>query len=185
VSLGLGFDLYFLGPALVGKLFGRAKELGVRTITSHAVCSAQMSLNSVPALLEKFGVLDESILLSHATGCDEADVALLKKAGAHVSCTPVTELQMGHGAPVAWRTDVPEVHELCSLGIDCHSNNSASMVETMRLGLQAGRGMWNEKFMAKGITPKQMHEAMRVERAFNLGTIREPGLCGWSRRLGV
>ncbi|KAF2494325.1 Metallo-dependent hydrolase [Lophium mytilinum] len=171
VQLGLGFDFYFLGPALVTELFAHAKDCGVRTITSHYVRSAQMSLASLPETLSTFGVLDQSILFSHATGCSASDVALITNAGAHVSCTPAIELQMAHGAPVAWREDIPGIHASCSLGVDCHSAVAASMPEVMRTGLQAARGMRNLRFEAAGVTPTKLHAAMGVERAFNLGTI--------------
>ncbi|KAF2813037.1 5-methylthioadenosine/S-adenosylhomocysteine deaminase n1 [Mytilinidion resinicola] len=171
VQLGLGFDLFFLGPALVTKLFSHAKALGVTTITSHYVRSAQMSLASLPETMRAFGVLDEHIVLSHATGCSLSDVELITAAGAHVSSTPATELQMSLGTPVAWREDIPGIHDSCSLGVDCHSAVSGSIVEAMRLGLQAARGQRNQRFEARGVTPTGLHEAMRVERAFNLGTI--------------
>lgn len=182
VTLGLAFDLYFLGEEAVASVFAKAKALGVGTITSHYLRNVQFSLASTVELLHGFGLLDESILLSHATNATVEDARLLKEAGAHVSCTPSTELQMALGQPVCFRDDLPGMQEQSSLGIDCHSNNAGSVVGEMRLALQAARGMQNEKFVEKGKAPKTVNKT--VEEAFNLGTIQGARAVGMEGQIG-
>ncbi|OCL01990.1 Metallo-dependent hydrolase [Glonium stellatum] len=182
VTLGLAFDLYFLGKDVVASVFSKAKSLGIRTITSHYVRNAQFSLASTAELLHGFGLLDESILLSHATGATAEDARLLKEANAHVSTTPSTELQMALGQPVCFRDDLPGMQEQSSLGVDCHSNNAGSVVGEMRLALQAARGTWNDKFNEKGKAPKVVNKT--VEEVFNLGTIQGARAVGMEDQIG-
>ena len=77
---------------------------------------------------------------------------------------------MGHGDPILnpFRSDI-DILSQCSLGVDCNSNNSASMVSEMRLLLQSSRGAHNGKFLEKGLSAKRIYHT--VEEAFNLGTI--------------
>jgi cytosine/adenosine deaminase-related metal-dependent hydrolase len=167
VQLGLAFDLYFLPQDVVVSLFSKAKELGVNTITSHYAQGAQVGKNSLPALLESYGLLDDTILLSHASGALPEDAELIGKANAHVSSTPSTELQMAMGSPVCFRSDM---NAQSSVGIDCHSYNSASIPAEMRLALQSARALYNEKFVEQGKAPRHINKS--VEDAFNLGTIQ-------------
>jgi cytosine/adenosine deaminase-related metal-dependent hydrolase len=179
VHLGLAFDLYFLPKDAVTSLFSKAKELGIKTITSHYCMNPQFSKSSLPALLDSYGLLDDSILLSHATGATAEDARLIQKANAHVSSTPSTELQMALGSPVCFRDDM-QAHS--SLGIDCHTNNSGSLPSEMRLGLQAARAVHNDAFLAKGKAPK--HVKNTVEEAFNLGTIQGARAIKMDDRIG-
>jgi cytosine/adenosine deaminase-related metal-dependent hydrolase len=167
VTLGLAFDLYFLPKDVIISLFSKAKELGVKTITSHFCINAQFSKSSLPALLDSYGLLDDSILLSHSTGATAEDAALLKKTNAHISSTPSTELQMALGAPVCFRNDMKSQS---SLGIDCHAFTTASIPMEMRLGLQSARVLYNDQFIVKGKAPRRVNNT--VEEAFNLGTIQ-------------
>jgi hypothetical protein len=77
---------------------------------------------------------------------------------------------MGIGDPILnpFRSDI-DIQSQCSLGVDCHSNNSASMVSEMRLLLQSARGAHNAKHLEKGVAAKDIYHT--VEEAFNLGTI--------------
>jgi cytosine/adenosine deaminase-related metal-dependent hydrolase len=118
--------------------------------------------------LNEYGVLDEMFLFSHASEATPEDAALLHKTNTHISTTPSTELQMSLGEPTAFRSDI-DIQPQCSLGVDCSSNNSASIVSEMRLLLQSARGDYNKKFYQKGLMPKKVYKT--VEEAFNLGTI--------------
>ena len=85
--------------------------------------------------------------------------------------------------PMAFRDDIePNIQSQCSLGVDCHSNNSASMVSEMRLLLQASRNAYNEKFMSKGKVPKTINKT--VEEAFNMGTIQGARAIGMQDKIG-
>jgi formylmethanofuran dehydrogenase subunit A len=71
--------------------------------------------------------------------------------------------------PVAFQ-DKLGLQSQSSLGVDCHSNNSASMVSEMRLLLQSSRNHYNEDFIKQWKLPKKINK--NVEEAFNLGTIQ-------------
>jgi cytosine/adenosine deaminase-related metal-dependent hydrolase len=123
----------------------------------------------VVELLHENGILDSSMLISHASNASVNDCRLLQEASSHVSCTPSTELQMAMTLPIAFQ-DNRGIQSQCSLGIDCQSNNSASMVMEMRLILQSSRNVHNEKFIKQGKMPRKVSKT--VEEAFNLGTIQ-------------
>jgi len=110
---------------------------------------------------------------------DEA--ALLLNTNSHVSVTPSTELQMGHGEPVAFQSKLG-IQSHCSLGIDCHSNNTASIPGEMRLLLQSARGTYNQSFLAQGKVPAKVYKT--VEEAFNLGTINGARAIGMDDQIG-
>ena len=110
---------------------------------------------------------------------DEA--ALLLKANSRVSVTPSTELQMGLGEPVAFQSKLG-IQSHCSLGIDCHSNNTASIPGEMRLLLQSARGTYNQPFLNQGKVPAKVYKT--VEEAFNLGTINGARAIGMEDKVG-
>jgi cytosine/adenosine deaminase-related metal-dependent hydrolase len=130
-------------------------------------------------VLHSYGLLKDDILLSHASQAEAEDAARLLAAHAHVSATPDVELQMGHGIPVCFR---PDLHTISSLGIDCHSNNSADMLSQMRLALQSARGTRNQQFVEQGKLPRAV--GATVEQAFNLGTIMGARAVGMGAEIG-
>jgi cytosine/adenosine deaminase-related metal-dependent hydrolase len=132
-------------------------------------------------MLSGYGLLDSSVIFSHASNSTAEDAALYHKHNCHVSTTPSTELQMSLGNPVAFRSDI-DVQSQSSLGIDCNSNNSASIVSEMRLLLQSARGEYNTKFWKKGFFPKKVYKT--VEEAFNLGTIQGARAIGMEDKIG-
>lgn len=77
-------------------------------------------------------------------------------------------MQMGHGEIVCFREGCSDIS---SLGIDCHSNNSADMVSQMRLALQHERARRNEELSQKeGKFPRSLN--LSVQDVFRLGTIQ-------------
>ena len=119
-------------------------------------------------LYHNYGLLDSSILFSHATGASANDAKLLLQTNSHVSTTPSTEMQMGHGQPVAFSFDL-KIESHCGVGVDCHSNNSSSIISELRLLLHSARSSHAQKFGEVGKTPKRVYKT--VEEALNLGTI--------------
>jgi hypothetical protein len=177
VTLGLSFNLYFLGQHVTTDIFQKAKSLGVQTMASHYTEGIIKFNPSLPQTLLSYGLLDESILQSHANKCSAKDAELVRKGTAHISSTPSTELQMAMGSPECYREDL-QSH--ASLGVDCHSNNLGSIVSEMRLGLQAARAHSHVKLEALSKTPKRVSKA--VEEAFNLGTIQGAEPSAWETR---
>ena len=87
---------------------------------------------------------------------------------------------MALGLPVAF-SDLG-VQSQSSVGVDCHSNQSASIPSELRLLLQNSRALYNEKFLEQGTIPKKINKT--VEEAFNLGTIQGAKSIGRENELG-
>jgi cytosine/adenosine deaminase-related metal-dependent hydrolase len=109
------------------------------------------------------------------------DCRLLLESNSHISSTPSTELQMAMTLPVAFQ-DKLGIQSQCSLGVDCHSNNSASMVSEMRLLLQSSRNSYNQEFVSQWKVPRKVNKT--VEEAFNLGTIQGARAIGMQDNIG-
>lgn len=106
---------------------------------------------------------------------------MMKRANAHVSTTPSTELQMGMAEPLAFHSTL-DFDSHSSIGIDCHSATSASIPSELKLLLQSSRNTYNSKFNDEGKTPKTINKT--VEEAFNLGTIAGARAVGMSESIG-
>jgi len=76
--------------------------------------------------MTKYGLLGPDILLSHCNGMTPEERSAVLSTGAHISSTPTAEPQMGLGDPICFQDDIANVS---SLGIDCHSATSASIVD--------------------------------------------------------
>ncbi|TVY76097.1 5-methylthioadenosine/S-adenosylhomocysteine deaminase [Lachnellula suecica] len=181
VQLGLAFDEFFQPKEVIANLFQKAREAGVKVITGHYVRNAIMPPTKTIEVLHSYGLLDTSILFSHASNIDADEAALLLKTNSHVSCTPSTELQMGQGDPVAFQSKLG-IESQCSLGADCHSNNNASIPGQMNLLLQSSRANYSEEFNKQGKVPAKVYKT--VEDAFNLGTIAGARAIGMEDKVG-
>ncbi|KAJ6531061.1 hypothetical protein B0H19DRAFT_1327052 [Mycena capillaripes] len=166
VRLGVAFDAWYLQKDIIISLFQTARALGVKLFTSHCGRNALQGQHSLVNMMDAYGLLKDDILLSHASQALPEDAVKLVAEHAHISTTPDTEMQMGAGTPVCFR---PDLHGISSLGIDCHSNNSADILSQMRLALQNARSLHNQQFIAQGKLPRTVNAT--VEEAFNLGTI--------------
>ncbi|SCV52014.1 related to cytosine deaminase and related metal-dependent hydrolases [Fusarium fujikuroi] len=164
VTMGFAFDSFYLPKDVVVHIFNQVRGLGIKTITSHYVPS--LLPGSTVDLLESYGLLEKDILLSHATPLNDSDAQKLQRVGASISSTPDTELQMGHGWPVCFQENV---RSISSLGIDCHSNNTGSIVAQMKVGLQTERARRNDRIHEAGKIPAKVQ--VSAQDAFQLGTI--------------
>jgi cytosine/adenosine deaminase-related metal-dependent hydrolase len=155
----------------------------VRTVTRSAWIAIHFPNFSVGRssiqLYADYGVLGPDIIFSHATEPLPVDNELLAKHGGFVSSTPDTEMQMGHGMPVCFNTPLSP---FCSLGIDCHSNNSSDIMTQMRLALQSARAVRNQKIIDAGKLPRRVKHT--VEDVFNLGTILGAKAVGMENEIG-
>jgi cytosine/adenosine deaminase-related metal-dependent hydrolase len=182
VTIGFGFDFWFLPKEFIGAIFNRVKKAGAHLITSHYCRTAQLSLNSLPSLIDSYGLLDSQMLISHASGSTDEDMALFEKSGAKICSTPSTELQMVLGKPVSFQERSWELQNQLSLGIDCHTATSSSIPLEMRIGLQAERGARSDLFMQKDLAPKDTKPS--TEYAYNLGTINGARAIGMEAQIG-
>ena len=114
-----------------------ARELDVM-VTAHigSVTSAQRPPEI--ELLHSAGLLDHRQVHVHCNACSNRELDLLADAGASVSLTPETELQMGMGFPIFARA--LERGLAPSLGCDIVSNNRGDLFAQMRLGPAGGAG---------------------------------------------
>lgn len=102
-------------------------------VTIHCAESREEVENGSPVeLLDRIGLLNERTILNHCVWVNERDLELIKKAGAHVSHCPTSNLKLGNGiAPV------PEMVERgvnVGIGTDgCASNNNLDMMEEMHI----------------------------------------------------
>ncbi|GFP56940.1 5-methylthioadenosine/S-adenosylhomocysteine deaminase [Trichoderma asperellum] len=179
VNVGLAFDALFLPTEIVAGLYKRVRQAGAKVITSHYTRGAVLGQNSVVDVLESHGVLGPDIIISHANNLFDSDAKKLSDVNAAISSTPDTEIQMGLGYPVCFRDDTSAIS---SLGIDCHSNNGSSIINQMRLGLQAERGIRNQALIEASKAPK--HLTVSVQDVFRLGTIGGAKAIGMQDQLG-
>ncbi|KAM0360391.1 hypothetical protein ACHAP4_002468 [Fusarium culmorum] len=170
VTMGLAFDLWFLPEQVVQELFQTAREAGIDLATTHAVRNHQLSMGDVIQQVKGQGLLDDRMLFSHANGYPVESIQDVADAGAYISSTPSTEMQMALGNPVCLDDDYPMAQAQSSLGIDCHSNQASSIVYEMRLGLQASRAKYNQKLIDQELAPRRISK--KVQDVFNLGTIQ-------------
>jgi len=127
------------------------------------------------ALLHAGGLLGERQVHVHCNACSGRELDLLAAAGASVSVTPETELQMGMGFPVTQR--LLERGMTPSLGCDIVSNNRGDLFTQMRLGLACERARTNETELRAGVMPETLTlSAAEMLRFATLGGARALGL---------
>lgn len=122
--------------------------------------------------LEAYGLIKSpsDILLSHATGLDASEKAKLAETQVAVSSTPDTEAQMGFGWPLAFSSGINY-----TIGVDCHTNNTSSILSLARSALQMAR---QREAIAEtdgldGAPQKlNLQPAGSTQDAFNAATIR-------------
>ena len=173
----LGFDLFFLPQDFVTAIYARMRAAGIKLITTHVARNAVFGDASTTQLLQDYGLLGKDILMSHATGIDASEKKILYDHGVYVSSTPETECQMGMGWPIALH---PGVHG--SLGIDCHTNNTSSIIVQARMLLQMARQETATKMLGEDQYPR--HVRGDTERAFNLATIEGARALGMAQEIG-
>ncbi|KAF5023092.1 hypothetical protein F66182_4849 [Fusarium sp. NRRL 66182] len=182
VRLGFGFDYYFLPQDVVVSTFNKVRSLGAKVITSHYTHFNRNTEISTPALLSSYHLLDDGFIISHGGGITAQDVKLLGEKNAHVSATPSTEQSMAVGPSVCFRDHLPGIDKLCSLGIDCHSATSSSIVNEMRTGLLFARGTDSNGQLNRGKLPDDVFH--KVEEVYNMGTIQGARALGMDKEIG-
>ena len=171
VKLGFGFDFWYLPKQMTIDIINAARSYGAEIVTSHAVKFGDRNADSVIKKVHDYDLLDERFVFSHGGGSTMEDVKMLTAANAFVSTTPNTEQAMAVGPSICFRDDLPGSDAICSLGIDCHSATSGSIVNEMRTALQSARGIDSTLKIKQGITlPEKVHHT--TNEAYNLGTIQ-------------
>ena len=140
-----------------------ARELGALRISCHVAMGAYDRGRRIVAQLAGDGLLAEDVLLVHGSSLTDEELDAVARAGAGISATPETELQMGMGHPVTARALARGVPT--SLGIDIVSNYAGDMFAQMRLQLQAERGR-----VHGGRTAPPREVGLRTRRVLELAT---------------
>ena len=147
---------------------GIARELGAAAISCHAAIGHYAFGSSLVRKMHAKGLLGPDLLFVHGAAFTEVDLQMIRDAGAGVSATPETELQMGMGFPVAHRAHASKVRT--GLGVDIVSNYAGDMFMPMRLALQSARAMRNEEIGARKRAPSRIQpDAASVLRMATLG----------------
>ena len=173
----LGFDLFFLPKDFVISIYTRMRAAGMKLITTHLARNKVFGDSSTTKLLEEYSLLDKDIVMSHATGIDASEKKTLYDHGIYISSTPETECQMGMGWPIALHPGVNG-----SLGVDCHTNNTSSIIMQARMLLQMARQETATKLIGEDKYPR--HVRGSTEKAFNLATIEGARALGMEGEIG-
>ena len=176
VSIGFGFDLWFMPKEYVQNVFQKARKAGIKVMTNH-VNENGVWLHSPVHMMKNYGLLAKDMVTSHCLSMSHEDKKILYDAGIYTSSTPETECQMGMGWPVALDDDVHG-----SLGIDCHTNNSSSILVQARMILQQIRQRDGQAALAKSVVQKKATAS--TEHAFNLATIQGARAVGMENEIG-
>ncbi|KAI7974974.1 hypothetical protein EIK77_002754 [Talaromyces pinophilus] len=134
---------------------------------------------SAVATLHENGLLGPDTLLSHGNNVTKEELLWIEAAGAHLSSTPMSELQMGHGHPICLEADFLP---LSSLGTDSNSISTSSIPVQANTALQITRA----RQMAKNIKDGTWDGTIgpRAEDAFNLGTLLGARAIGLGDEIG-
>ncbi|KAK7750426.1 hypothetical protein SLS62_007615 [Diatrype stigma] len=202
VHVGYAMDNLYLPAETLKPYYARLRDPArgkAHLITTHA--NGGVLFGNGPTavqILASHDLLGPDILLVHPNAPRPGDAALFGRSGAHLSCTPNTELQMGT-FPVALR---PAFYGSASLGVDCHSWGAAGIPEQMRLLLQAARAERGAN-LAAGLKDGEdepegeggeggsgsgslwsRHTGFSAESVFNLGTVGGARAAGLAGRVG-
>lgn len=130
-------------------------------------------------VLHDSGLLGTDVLLSHANHISADELSQVKASGAHLSSTPVSELQMGHGHPVCLQ---PEFLPLSSVGTDSNSICSSSIAGQLETVLQASRARRLEEQTQSRTWDGTIGPS--AEEAYNLRTILGAQAIGLGNEIG-
>lgn len=145
----------------------RFRELGVKTISMHVAMGCYDGQNRVVQHLADAGLLGPDMIFVHGAALTDSEIDAIRAAGAGISSTPETELQMGMGYPLS--LSGRDVGTRISLGIDIVSNYPGDMFSQMRIAMQAARARDNEALAAQHRAPRRLR--VRARDALRLGTL--------------
>ncbi|QKV96003.1 amidohydrolase family protein [Streptomyces sp. NA02950] len=143
-----------------------ARELGA-LITVHTACFWGSRVCRGIREMDHLGLLGPDQVHVHCNALDDDELAMLARAGAKVSCTPESEIQMGMGHPVISRSLNLGIKP--TLGCDIISLSSGDLFTQMRMGLQDARCLINDPLNALDQAPDTL--PLSVRDALAWGTV--------------
>jgi 5-methylthioadenosine/S-adenosylhomocysteine deaminase len=156
-----------------------ARELGV-LVTAHIGTVRDESWPREIEILQAADLLGPGQVHVHCNACTGAELGLIAAAGASVSVTPETEMQMGMGFPITGRALAAGLRP--TLGCDVISNNSGDLFTQMRLALQMQRALDNEEQLERMEMPRDL--GLSVRDVLEFGTIDGADALGLGARVG-
>jgi 5-methylthioadenosine/S-adenosylhomocysteine deaminase len=170
----------FFPIELSRKELGFARGLAAKRISAHVGMGGMSNNTRYIERLNKAGLMDADILFIHGWNLTDNELRICAKHGAAVINTPETELQMGMGYPVSWRT--LSAGGRSGLGIDIVSNQSADMFTQMRLNIQVQRALSNDRLIRASMMPRVIKPTVR--QVLELATIRGAEAIGLASHTG-
>ena len=156
-----------------------ARELDA-LLTAHTGCVWGSQLTLGIRELDAHGLLGSDQVHVHCNTCSGEELDLLAQAGAKVSSTPETELQMGMGRPILRAALARGMAP--TLGCDIISNNSGDLFAQMRIGLAAQRQFDNEPSLAQDTAVESL--SLTVRDALGFVTVNGAAALGLGDRVG-
>ena len=188
-TYGSGRGLVTIGAALseVGGLPWRdtvheievARRLGARMVAHTGCVWGSLMTGGIQAMAAR-GLLAADQVHVHCNTLDDADWRALAQAGAKVSISPETELNMGMGRPVF--SQCREHGIAPTLSCDIVSLNSGDLFTQMRLGLASQRFTDNDPINQSGRMPASLTYTARD--ALRWATINGADACGLASSIG-
>jgi len=131
--------------------------------------------------IHRAGLLGPDILFVHCSFSADDELQLIADAGASVSVQAETEMQMGMGFPITGK--LIEHGVAPSLGVDITSNGSGDMFAQMRMALQVGRMLGDERHYLRSEMPEDV--SLTTRQALEWATINGARGAGLGDRTGT
>ncbi len=158
---------------------GLARDLAVRTITTHAGLGALSQGVPFVESLRTHDLLGPDLLFSHGQSFSDDELDVL--AGAGVKIVVSVESELGQGAdPVTWRALQHGV--TISLGADSVGSLSGDMFRHMQMTLKVGRGSRARLMDAAGQAPADV--ALTTSKMLEIVTMGGARSLGMEDRIG-
>ena len=157
-----------------------ARELDV-LVTAHTGTVADPRWPREVSILYEQGLLDAGQVHVHCNSCSDGELRLIADAGATVSVTPETEMQMGMGFPVTGRALDHGLRP--GFGCDIVSLGSGDLLTQMRMGLQMQRAIDNEASIGREQVPERL--SLGVRDVLELATVDGAAALGLASEVGT
>ncbi|HEY2201813.1 MAG TPA: amidohydrolase family protein [Solirubrobacteraceae bacterium] len=156
-----------------------ARELDA-LLVAHTGCTWGSAITGGVRELQMHGLLDSEQVHVHCNCLDDREFDLLAQAGAKVSMSPETELNMGMGHPVVEQCLSRAMKP--TLSCDVISLGSGDMFAQMRILIAFQRCMANDTANAAGAMPETL--ALRARDVITWGTQNGADALGLGSRTG-
>jgi cytosine/adenosine deaminase-related metal-dependent hydrolase len=149
VTIGFGYDSWFLPEEYGVPIFRRMIRAGVTTVTSHIDRKAFQDMGAPVTAIKDYGVLNmpKRLVLSHDLPGSEQAMIKRSSSNVFVSVTPETEAQIDMHRSCSF--DIALEPSQIGLGVDCHASNTSFLPLLARTALYSARIQTNEE-LAKG-----------------------------------